>query len=75
MVKESSQKVDKAAMERLLEARQGTAEEIILRLAWQQGLARDEIQRLSWPDVSFEGEGQLHLPDRSTPWNRDAGPA
>lgn len=49
MVKESSQKIDKAAMERLLEARQGTAEEIILRLAWQQGLARDEIQRLSWP--------------------------
>ena len=67
MVKESSQKIDKAAMERLLEARQGTAEEIILRLAWQQGLARDEIQRLSWPDVSFEGEGQLHLPDRSIP--------
>ena len=54
-------------MERLLELCRGTVEEVILRLAWQQGLSRDEIQHLTWADVSFEDEGQLHLPRRSIP--------
>ena len=67
MQKETQQKPDREAMERLLEARGGTAEELILRLAWQQGLSRDEIQRLTWADVSFEDVGHLHLPDRSIP--------
>ena len=64
MEKDAIEKIDVEAMERLLEARRDTAEELILRLAWQQGLSRDEIQRLTWTDVSLEETGHLHLPDR-----------
>lgn len=67
MEKDAIEKIDAEAMERLLEARRDTAEELILRLAWQQGLSRDEIQRLTWADVSLEETGHLHLPDRSIP--------
>lgn len=69
MKKESIQ-IDRDAMGRLLEDRKGTAEELILRLAWQQGLARDEIQRLTWADVAPE-EGLLRLPDRAVPLEPD----
>lgn len=67
MEKETIRQIDRTAMERLLEDRCDTAEEVILRLAWEQGLSRDEIQHLTWADVSFEDGGQLHLPDRSVP--------
>lgn len=67
MEKETVRQIDRAAMERLLRDRQDTAEEIILRLAWEQGLSRDEIQHLTWANISFEDGGQLHLPDRSVP--------
>ena len=73
MEKASSEKVDRldrAAMEQLLLERRDTAEEVILRLAWQQGLSRDEIQRLTWADVALE-EGQLRLPDRAVPLEAD----
>lgn len=69
MKKESIQ-IDRDAMRRLLADRKDTAEEAILRLAWQQGLTRDEIQRLTWADVALE-EGLLRLPDRAVPLEPD----
>lgn len=67
MEKEVIRKVDGEAMKYLLGSYRDTVEEAILRLAWQQGLSRDEIQHLTWAAVSFEKEGQLLLPDRSIP--------
>ena len=43
-----------------------TALGLILRLAWRQGLTREEIQRLTWNDVDFSAH-QLRLPDRTIP--------
>ena len=39
---------DEAAMRRVLEAEPISPEGVILRLAWQQGLSRDEISALTW---------------------------
>lgn len=58
--------LDEAAMERVLEKNKDSATELILRLAWNAGLARDEICNLKWDKVSFTQE-QLILPDRSIP--------
>lgn len=69
-VKKESIQIDRDAMRRLLADRKDTAEEAILRLAWQQGLTRDEIQRLTWADVALE-EGLLRLPDRAVPLEPD----
>lgn len=41
-------------------------EVIILRLAWQAGLSRDEISALTWNQVSFL-DNRLELPDRMVP--------
>lgn len=70
MEKGNGKKLDRDAMEKLLLECRDTAEELILRLAWQQGLARDEIQRLTWAEAALE-EGQLRLPDRSVPLEPD----
>ena len=53
-------------MERLLEKAGHTTAGVILRLAWRQGLTREEIQQLTWADVAFF-EQQIHLPDRVVP--------
>ena len=53
-------------MERLLEKAGHTTAGVILRLAWHQGLTREEIQQLTWADVAFF-EQQIHLPDRVVP--------
>ena len=53
-------------MARLLAEQTQTAAGLILRLAWRQGLTREEIQRLTWNDVDFSAH-QLRLPDRTIP--------
>ena len=57
---------DEAAMQRILQKNFSNAAGAILRLAWQAGLLRDEIQHLTWAQVDFL-EGQLLLPDRTVP--------
>ena len=39
---------DAAAMERILENHTSDAVGVVLRLAWQAGLLRDEITNLTW---------------------------
>ena len=53
-------------MVRLLADERHTAAGIILRLAWKQGLTREEMQRLTWADIAPD-EGGIHLPDRTVP--------
>lgn len=53
-------------MAQLLAEQTQTAAGLILRLAWRQGLTREEIQRLTWNDVDFSAH-QLRLPDRTIP--------
>lgn len=55
---------DEAAMNRILA--QAGPEGVILRLAWQAGLSREEIAALTWAQVSFS-EDRLELPDRQVP--------
>lgn len=57
---------DPAALSRVLEQKRGTLCEIILRLAWELGLTREEIRHLKWQDISA-AEGLVRLPDRSIP--------
>lgn len=57
---------DARAMAQLLAEQTQTAAGLILRLAWRQGLTREEIQRLTWNDVDFSAH-QLRLPDRTIP--------
>ena len=57
---------DEGAMRRVLEAEPISPEGVILRLAWQQGLSRDEISALTWEMVSFLDD-RLELPDRMIP--------
>ncbi len=56
---------DGAAMERVL-AECSPPEGLILRLAWRQGLTREEICTLRWEQVDLEGK-VLNLPGRSVP--------
>ena len=57
---------DQAARRRILAAAPASPEGVVLRLAWQQGLSRDEISALTWEQVSFLDE-RLELPDRMVP--------
>lgn len=57
---------DVGAMERILEENLENAAGAILRLAWQAGLLRDEIQHLTWAQINFL-EHCIVLPDRSVP--------
>ena len=54
------------ALQRVLEREKGTVSEVILRLAWQMGLSRDEIHHLQWQQVALP-EMQVQLADRSIP--------
>lgn len=54
-------------MRRLLEKNPSNPTGAILRLAWLQGLLRDEITNLTWDQVSFL-DGQIYLPDRAVPF-------
>lgn len=53
-------------MARVLMNNSENMEGIILRLAWKQGLSREEIRQLTWNDISFSG-GKIILPDRLIP--------
>ena len=64
MSKVTMRRPDARAMAQLLAEQTQTAAGLILRLAWRQGLTREEIQRLTWDDVSFP-DHQLCLPDRA----------
>ena len=66
MERDAINRPDAAAMERLLEKAGHTTAGVILRLAWCQGLTREEIQQLTWADVALF-EQQIHLPDRVVP--------
>ena len=57
---------DEAAMQRVLTRISGGAAEVILRLAWLQGLYRAEITALRWDQVDLAGKALL-LPDRTIP--------
>ena len=60
---------EEGAMSRILEEC-SPLEGLVLRLAWQQGLTREEMGALTWEQVSFEDE-RLELPDRSVPMERE----
>ena len=44
---------DPAVMEHILRQSNDRAVGVILRLAWQAGLVRDEIQQLLWTQIDF----------------------
>ena len=60
---------EEGAMNRILEEC-SPLEGLVLRLAWQQGLTREEMGALTWEQVSFEDE-RLELPDRSVPMEQE----
>lgn len=57
---------DEQAMARVLNRSRETATEVVLRLAWDLGLLRDEIYQVRWNDISFDKKA-LILPDRQVP--------
>ena len=57
---------DENAMRRILERERTGPEGAVLRLAWLEGLSRDEIAALTWEQVSFL-DARLELPDRMVP--------
>lgn len=59
-----------AAMDRLLLRNGDNLTGIVLRLAWYEGLARDEIYSLTWGQVEFE-RGVIRLDDREVPFEGD----
>ena len=61
---------DEGAMRRALTANGLNAAGAILRLAWQAGLQREEIEGLTWEQVDFLDQ-KLVLPDRSVPIPED----
>lgn len=63
---EKNRRLDEAALRRLLEREQTGPEALVLRLAWLEGLTREEIAALTWDQVSFL-DGRLELPDRMIP--------
>ena len=64
--KDFVRRLDGQALERLLAECGDSVEGIIFRLAWKQGLTREEIRSLTWSDLLFS-EHQLCLPDRTVP--------
>ena len=61
---------DEGAMARALRENFANAAGTVLRLAWQAGLLRDEIQRLTWEQVDFL-DAAIALPDRKVPISRE----
>ena len=57
---------EEGAMNRILTASGNSAAGVILRLAWQLGLLRDEIQHLTWAQIDFL-DSRVVLPDRAVP--------
>lgn len=57
---------DAGAMRRLLERHANDTTGVVLRLAWCEGLTRDEIAALTWEQVDFAAS-VLRLKDREVP--------
>lgn len=57
---------DPAAMRRVLDRQGSAAAGVVLRLAWLEGLSREEIRTLQWPDIAPETH-EIILPDRRVP--------
>ena len=69
-MEEKNRRLDEAALRRLLEREQTGPEALVLRLAWLEGLTREEIAALTWDQVSFLDD-RLELPDRMVPLERE----
>lgn len=69
-MEEKNRRLDEAALRRLLEREQTGPEALVLRLAWLEGLTREEIAALTWEQVSFLDD-RLELPDRMIPLDRE----
>ena len=61
----SFKRPDEAAMQRVFARTSGGAAEVVLRLAWLQGLHRAEITALRWDQVDFAN--RVLLPERTVP--------
>lgn len=61
---------DREAMERLLERNGCNAAGAILRLAWLEGLSREEIVGLLWSDIDMDKK-EIMLKDRRVPFYGD----
>lgn len=57
-------------MNRVLKKNFDNAAGTILRLAWQAGLLREEIQRLTWAQIDFLDQA-IDLPDRRVPISQE----
>lgn len=66
-------RLDETALRRLLEREQTGPEAVVLRLAWLEGLTRDEMAGLTWGQVSFLDE-RLELPGRMIPLDPELRP-
>lgn len=64
---------EEAAMRRLLERNPLNSTGAVLRLAWLQGLLREEITNLTWDQVSFL-DRKLLLPGRPVPIEEEMEP-
>lgn len=69
-MEEKNRRLDEAALRRLLEREQVGPEALVLRLAWLEGLTREEIAALTWDQVSFMDD-RLELPDRMVPLEKE----
>lgn len=70
---ERNRRLEAAALRNLLEREQTGPESVVLRLAWLEGLTREEIAGLTWEQVSFLDE-RLELPDRMIPLDPELRP-
>lgn len=61
---------DEIAMRRLLSDNPANTVGVILRLAWLQGMTREEICNLTWADISMEKK-RIVLKDREIPLDAD----
>ena len=57
---------DELAVQRVVSLYKGYHVEVIIRLAWNVGLFREEMYNLKWSDISFQ-EKTIQLPDRTVP--------
>ena len=62
---------NKDALNRILLTEYASATGVILRLAWLEGLTRDEISGLTWEQIDFDAN-ELRLPERTVPLDGDA---
>ena len=66
MSKFSFRQPDSEALRRLLSRHPNDATGVVLRLAWREGLTRDEICSLQWDRIDYDAR-LLRLPERTVP--------